>query len=281
VEGRAWRAGAGGGSSLEGWGGGGARGNTGALVGGPWLHSVAFTPPPASPNRPRSATSSATAGCATPAACATSACAATRTSAPRACPPSSAVSRRQRRQRGGGPAHSAASSQLSKAAPLGNRPRCPPTPNPPAAISAAARPSCARPHAMLPALYPPPPPPPQAGNFGGFQTLMRAPAPFAYHIPKGMDPAEAAPLLCAGITVGAGQGGRRRTQGAGGASRCSGGWEAGCAGAACPLGNEIGAPPRPHPPLQPPTPTPPPPPPPPPPHPRCTPRSASTSRGPT
>lgn len=39
------------------------------------------------------------------------------------------------------------------------------------------------------------------GNFGGFQTLMRAPAPFAYHIPKGMDPAEAAPLLCAGITV--------------------------------------------------------------------------------
>jgi D-arabinose 1-dehydrogenase-like Zn-dependent alcohol dehydrogenase len=31
---------------------------------------------------------------------------------------------------------------------------------------------------------------------------MRAPAPFAYHIPKGMDPAEAAPLLCAGITVG-------------------------------------------------------------------------------
>ncbi|GBF94986.1 alcohol dehydrogenase [Raphidocelis subcapitata] len=39
------------------------------------------------------------------------------------------------------------------------------------------------------------------GCFGGFQPLMRAPAAFAYHVPEGMDSAEAAPLLCAGITV--------------------------------------------------------------------------------
>lgn len=39
------------------------------------------------------------------------------------------------------------------------------------------------------------------GCFGGFQPVMRAPAAFAYHVPEGMDSAEAAPLLCAGITV--------------------------------------------------------------------------------
>ncbi|KAI8475504.1 MAG: chaperonin 10-like protein [Monoraphidium minutum] len=40
-----------------------------------------------------------------------------------------------------------------------------------------------------------------ANNFGGFQPLMRTPADFAYKIPDGMGSAEAAPLLCAGITV--------------------------------------------------------------------------------
>lgn len=40
-----------------------------------------------------------------------------------------------------------------------------------------------------------------AGNFGGFQPVMRAPADFAYHIPRHMSSADAAPLLCAGITV--------------------------------------------------------------------------------
>lgn len=40
-----------------------------------------------------------------------------------------------------------------------------------------------------------------AGNFGGFQPVMRAPADFAYKIPDALSSAEAAPLLCAGITV--------------------------------------------------------------------------------
>lgn len=39
------------------------------------------------------------------------------------------------------------------------------------------------------------------GNNGGFQAVMRAPADFAYKIPDAMDSADAAPLLCAGVTV--------------------------------------------------------------------------------
>ncbi len=40
-----------------------------------------------------------------------------------------------------------------------------------------------------------------AGNHGGFQDVMRAPADFCYRIPEGLASAEAAPLLCAGATV--------------------------------------------------------------------------------
>eukprot|EP00877_Chromochloris_zofingiensis_P014230 jgi/Chrzof1/9060/Cz03g34180.t1 len=39
------------------------------------------------------------------------------------------------------------------------------------------------------------------GNFGGFQQRMRAPADFVYKIPDKLGSAEAAPLLCAGLTV--------------------------------------------------------------------------------
>lgn len=37
-----------------------------------------------------------------------------------------------------------------------------------------------------------------AGNFGGFQPVMRAPADFVYTIPEKLSSAAAAPLLCAG-----------------------------------------------------------------------------------
>lgn len=39
------------------------------------------------------------------------------------------------------------------------------------------------------------------GGLGGFQTVLRAPADFAYPIPDGLASSHAAPLLCAGITV--------------------------------------------------------------------------------
>jgi len=39
------------------------------------------------------------------------------------------------------------------------------------------------------------------GGMGGFQPVMRTTATFAYSIPKGLDRAAAAPLLCAGVTV--------------------------------------------------------------------------------
>ncbi|KAF5840868.1 chaperonin 10-like protein [Dunaliella salina] len=39
------------------------------------------------------------------------------------------------------------------------------------------------------------------GNFGGFQSVIRVPADFAYKIPDGLSSDAAAPLLCAGITV--------------------------------------------------------------------------------
>ncbi|KAG1672124.1 hypothetical protein FOA52_001712 [Chlamydomonas sp. UWO 241] len=40
-----------------------------------------------------------------------------------------------------------------------------------------------------------------AGNHGGWQNFMRAPADFAYAIPDKLDSVSAAPLLCAGVTV--------------------------------------------------------------------------------
>lgn len=40
-----------------------------------------------------------------------------------------------------------------------------------------------------------------AGNHGGFQDTMRVNADFAYRLPDGLDSADAAPLMCAGITV--------------------------------------------------------------------------------
>ena len=39
------------------------------------------------------------------------------------------------------------------------------------------------------------------GNNGGFQTVMRAPADFAFKLPDALDSVSAAPLLCAGVTV--------------------------------------------------------------------------------
>ncbi|GIL86677.1 hypothetical protein Vretimale_11489 [Volvox reticuliferus] len=39
------------------------------------------------------------------------------------------------------------------------------------------------------------------GNHGGFQEICRVNADFAYQIPEGLNSADAAPLLCAGITV--------------------------------------------------------------------------------
>ncbi|GBF87537.1 hypothetical protein Rsub_00248 [Raphidocelis subcapitata] len=39
------------------------------------------------------------------------------------------------------------------------------------------------------------------GNYGGFQPRIRAPADFAYKLPDALTSADAAPLLCAGITV--------------------------------------------------------------------------------
>lgn len=41
-----------------------------------------------------------------------------------------------------------------------------------------------------------------AGNFGGFQPVMRAPADFVYTIPDELGSAAAAPLLCAGEHMG-------------------------------------------------------------------------------
>ncbi|CAI5525490.1 unnamed protein product [Closterium sp. Naga37s-1] len=39
------------------------------------------------------------------------------------------------------------------------------------------------------------------GNKGGFQPRLRAPADFAIKLPEGLDSVDAAPLMCAGITV--------------------------------------------------------------------------------
>jgi D-arabinose 1-dehydrogenase-like Zn-dependent alcohol dehydrogenase len=39
-----------------------------------------------------------------------------------------------------------------------------------------------------------------AGGNGGMQAVMRVPADFAFSVPDGLSSADAAPLLCAGIT---------------------------------------------------------------------------------
>jgi D-arabinose 1-dehydrogenase-like Zn-dependent alcohol dehydrogenase len=38
------------------------------------------------------------------------------------------------------------------------------------------------------------------GRNGGFQSVLRVPAEFAFNIPDDLDSASAAPLLCAGVT---------------------------------------------------------------------------------